>query len=497
MLLQIRTEQVKSWRPGLILGIGGSALVVVSAFALWLRPASAWAPVAEALRKQPWVHGKTIGPDGQVQAESWLSGNEEIIAYENSAQMGHLDYKLKVFAKYDRGAKVVFRFPDDRNSIKMPTDVSLYKHVLSARGGASIPGSGIELVKQTRTQSEEGKRKRLDLELTFRMVDIPEVLLRVKMRVDPKTNLPSSWQTLSAGGWSTTTLDYPHSGPADIYSVGVPLDAEVSGQVSISNPERVLAGFKAGRSRFDDYCAFVVGDGRNVHRVWKQGGKWRADRLLPGRDNWPPPHDVDASWWRAHQADYVFTTAAICDGETIYYYELNDHIWDSDIKEPPPIRSNGVRQVTGPADDPIVPWPHLMPEQLGHPSISLPSENRALFLESNSDDGPNDSIRLRVRDSRSLKSDEPDRNRFWIDPERNFLCLQAESCVFEKADPLKIAYVDTYLLETLARSPRGYWYPTRVRRKTSNFAVAQVTHFYLDFEAKISDELFEPLKLAE
>jgi len=494
---QIRTEQLKIWRPGLALRVGGPVLAIAIATALWLRPASPWTPVAEALRKQPWVHGKTTGPDGQVQAESWLSGNEEIIAYENSAQMGHLDYKLKVFARYDRDAKVVSRLPDDRSIIKIPTDVSLYKHVLSSRGGASPPVSGIDLVKQTRTEAAEGSRRRLDFDLTFRMVDSPEIVLRVKMQVDPETNLPSSWRTLSDGGWSTTTLDYPDSGPADLYSVGVPLDAEVSGQVSISNPERVLAGFRAGRRRFDDYCAFVVGDGRNVHRVWKRGRKWRVDRLLPGRDNWPPPHDVDASWWRAHQTDYVFTTAAICDGEKIYSYELNNHIWDSDAKEPPPIRSSGARQVTGPVDDPIVPWPHLMPEQLGHPSISLPSENRALFLESNSDDGPSDSIRLRVRDSRALKSDAPDRNRFWIDPERNFLCLQAESCVFEKAEPPKIASVDTYVLETLARSPRGYWYPTRVRRKTSNFAVAQVTHFHLDFEAKISDELFEPLRLAE
>jgi hypothetical protein len=497
MHLQIRTEQMRIWRPGPILGIGGSVLAIAIASALWIRPASVWTPVAEALRKQPWVHGKTIGPDGQVQAESWLSGNEEIIAYENSAEMGHLDYKLKVFARYDRDAKVVFRLPDDRNKIKIPNDASLYKHVLSARRGASISGSGIELVRQTRTEASEGNRKWLDLDLAFRVVDIPEVLLRVKMRVDPKTNLPSTWQTLSDEGWSTTTLDYPHSGPADIYSLGAPLDAKVSGRVSISNPERVLAGFRAGRNRFDDYCAFVVGDGRNVQRVWKRGRKWRADRLLPGRDNWPPPHDVDASWWSTHQADYVFTTAAICDGEKAYYYELKDHIWDSDVKEPPPIRSNGVRRVAGPADDPIVPWPHLMPEQLAHPSILLPTEFRALSLESNSDDGPSDSIRLRVRDSRLLKSDEPDLHRLWIDPERNFLCLQAESCVFDAAEPPKIAYIDTYVLETLARSPRGYWYPTRVRRKTSNFAVEQVTHFYLDFEAKIPDELFEPLKFAE
>jgi hypothetical protein len=499
MSLQIRlqpTERQRTRRAGWILGVA-AALAILIASALWKRPDGQWDLVADALRHQPWVHGVTVGPGGETRGESWFSGTEPIIAYQTKTQSGYLDGALKVFSRYDRDAKRVSRLPAGRTWLEAPSDSILYQYILNEKDGAAIPLPDFELIRRTRTDVVEGDRRRLDFDLTFRLVDQPEVQPRVRIRVDPETHLPESWRTLSAEGWSTTTVDYPDGGPADIYSLGVPLDAEVTGQPPANSPKRVLAGMKRGRTRFDDYCGFVVGDGRNVHRVWKKGKKWRADRLLPGRDNWPTPHDADTAWWKAHQTDYVFTTAAICDGETIHYYQPRDHIWDSDITAPPPIRPNGEQPVAGPADDPIVPWPYLMPEQLGHPSIWLPSEVRALFLESNPEDGPGGSIRLRVRDSRSLKSDRPDVNRFWIDPEQNFLCLQSESCVSDSADPQTISYIEASILETLARSPQGHWYPTRVRRKTSNFAVEQITHFYLDFEAKLPDELFEPLKLAE
>ena len=58
----------------------------------------------------------------------------------------------------------------------------------------------------------------------------------------------------------------------------------------------------------------------------------------------------------------------------------------------------------------------------------------------------------------------------------------------------KIAFVDTYTLADFARSPSGFWYPTRVLRKTSNFEGEQVTRFALDFETAIPDSLFEHQK---
>ena len=46
------------------------------------------------------------------------------------------------------------------------------------------------------------------------------------------------------------------------------------------------------------------------------------------------------------------------------------------------------------------------------------------------------------------------------------------------------------LMENLARSPSGFWYPTQVRRKTSNLDSEQIWKYFLDFETPIPDDLF-------
>ena len=56
------------------------------------------------------------------------------------------------------------------------------------------------------------------------------------------------------------------------------------------------------------------------------------------------------------------------------------------------------------------------------------------------------------------------------------------------------------MFEQFARSPNGFWYPTQVRRQTpvNDYNKVKygdtVTRFALDFEAKIPESLFEPLK---
>jgi hypothetical protein len=118
-----------------------------------------------------------------------------------------------------------------------------------------------------------------------------------------------------------------------------------------------------------------------------------------------------------------------------------------------------------------------------------------VFLDVNSEDGPGGSIRLRVRDPNVGRAEDSDLDRYWIRPDRNFLCVQSETVVFDSEDPTRIVSTESCVVESVARSPHGYWYPTRVRRKTSNFAVELITTFHLDFDAEIPDSLFEPLKL--
>jgi hypothetical protein len=139
----------------------------------------------------------------------------------------------------------------------------------------------------------------------------------------------------------------------------------------------------------------------------------------------------------------------------------------------------------------MMPWPHLMPEQLSHPSVYVPDSDREFFLDPKAGDGPPNTVRLRVRNSRSKDPQRPDLYRLWVDPEKNYLSLKSETSVFDGGNIQgKIAFVDTYTLADVARSPSGFWYPTRVLRKTSDFNGEQVTRFALDFEIAIPESLF-------
>jgi hypothetical protein len=142
-----------------------------------------------------------------------------------------------------------------------------------------------------------------------------------------------------------------------------------------------------------------------------------------------------------------------------------------------------------------MPWPDSFPEHVGHTAVWQPSDDREFELESRPADGPPGTIRLRVHNSRLANQPAPDLYKLWIDPKQNYVTLRAETSVFESTNPPKIAYIDTKIIESLARSPGGHWYPTRVVRKTSNFKGQQVWKYYLDFEAPLPDEMFQPLKL--
>ena len=156
-------------------------------------------------------------------------------------------------------------------------------------------------------------------------------------------------------------------------------------------------------------------------------------------------------------------------------------------------------------DDTPMPWPHLMPEQVGHTQIGVPDPNWELLVDLEPTDGPPNTVRLRVRDIRVDDPKQPEAYRLWIDPRKSDLVLRGESSVFEPSlprprraswamPPARFAYVETNVLENLDRSPSGFWYPTRVVRKTSNNPKDRVTRFVLDFDRPIPDELFFPLK---
>jgi hypothetical protein len=72
--------------------------------------------------------------------------------------------------------------------------------------------------------------------------------------------------------------------------------------------------------------------------------------------------------------------------------------------------------------------------------------------------------------------------------------MRAEIRIDEAGNPSKVAWIDTHILEALAKSPKSFAYPIRTRQITHNGQHEVVRTFFVDFEAPLPDELFQPLK---
>ena len=103
------------WRTRLLLGsaVAVAAVMAAAMTVALIRPANAWAQVAKAVQDRPWVHTRTLGPDGKEYGESWFSVKNNVSAVRHGPIVEYHDKTLKVVAKYVADEGVVYRIPEN------------------------------------------------------------------------------------------------------------------------------------------------------------------------------------------------------------------------------------------------------------------------------------------------------------------------------------------------------------------------------------------------
>ena len=484
-----RLAQGSRW----LIGAALAGFVVVAGLVMVAKPTISWAQVAEAVKRQKWVHSVTVHPEGKANGESWYNPNGEVFGFRHGAEVEYHDDLTRVFTKYVAAEDVVYRLPESPENTAL--SLNWFRQLLDNEQPARSSSPGLEVETESRREVEAGGRKWLEIESHSRVIGNPgRPLQRMTVRIDPATKLPHSVTYRGDDGLvATTTIDYRDTGPASIYDLGVPRTARVVDRLPGDDLTRILAGLKAGRTRFDDYKAFVIRNDDTASLVYRKGSKWRVESLRPTRQGSPSiPRDADLTWWQAHQGEFVPLVSAICDGTAIRYYAPQGNAWVVDALKPPNV-TLAMTQVINPSDDPFMPWPESMPEQIGHPSVWQPSHNRAMLVDTRPHDGPHGTIRLRVFNPRTPGPEPRDLYRLWVQPDANSLAIRAEVGVFDSYDPPKGGFLDTHTIDRVAVSPGGYAYPTRVLRRTSQTPAEEVIAYHLDFKAPLPDELFRPL----
>jgi hypothetical protein len=444
--------------------------------------------------------------------ESWISPKLQIVAYklylgpEQSGTEYH-DLKLCIKTQYVPGENAIYRLAEGPAFRKhLAIELMAFDQLLRGEVFKISPIPDTDNDGPTSREVVDQGKTWKEYELTVRSRGTPETLQRMWLQVDRRTGLPRTWDVGVPGGAKTRrVLDYPNSGPADILALGVPATAKRVDRMPGDDLNRLLTGLKVGRNRFDDYCGYVWSEGTipaSVMRVWRQGLKWRVDADRPRvttnaaiLEHDKVSDDADLAWWQRRDKDVIYEPLAICDGQTIWFYHYKPQPLRPDKPYSSILESVSSQPAYGSLDDPLMPWPHLMPEQLGHPSVYVPDSEREFLLEPKPNDVPPNTVRLWVRNATSNDPKRPDYYRLWVDPGKNYLALKSQMSVYEpggtRIADAKLAYLDTKTLTDFAQSPSGFWYATRVVRKTSNLEREQVSRFVLDFRAEISDRLFE------
>ncbi|MBN2589036.1 MAG: hypothetical protein JXA96_04180, partial [Sedimentisphaerales bacterium] len=179
--------------------------------------------VIESMQKMKWIHAKgTVQQAGQIlEYEDWECFNPKImIKVDPEGVIRYLDFENEVAYFYQPSINTI--------SISPTTD----------RYNETGPESMTEIVKFMIEQfeSEGGKVTRtkstmddIPVEI-FNMIDERQDLILI---VDAQKNLPISIESIThvpqmnMDAKSSVVIDYPEQGPMDIYSLGVPKDAQV------------------------------------------------------------------------------------------------------------------------------------------------------------------------------------------------------------------------------------------------------------------------------
>ena len=526
-------KRSSSFRPTRIkqmLALAACVVLVVWLGRVWtdFGAQQAWAQVAETIRGKRWIHGICRGADN-TSAEIWLSPVQMTAAMRiRGTVVSFSDFREGVLREYNQGENVLSLRPigeTDLGEFRLVAD--LFETISEGRDPAQLKRA--EVVEQSRREVKVGDKVWTEIEFTLRRRTGQGDTTRLVFRIDPASHLPQSMTFASTDQPNPNqpntrradqptferrfVLDYPATGPADIYALDVPKDAKTIDCGASPNVQKLVKAIEAGRPKFDHYVAIVVPNfsverwwecWNGLYRVYHKGDRWRVEQSFPyssevnehRRKAGGPVDQIDhAQWWLAEAKERFFFPLQVCDGKALYQYEYdfakgtdNGHGDLQPVLTAPPQAESVVPSITE------YRWSKVMPDLVGRPTLGIPSPHLSVRLDMHPTTGPSGSVLLESKSVKaaSIHGPSPDLgiNRFWIDPRRNYLVTRWEQSSL-KDDRETLSYAGQ-IVKT-AVTPKGQYYPLEVRIENSTSPNnSQLFSFYVDFNVEVADELFDP-----
>jgi hypothetical protein len=476
-------------------------------------PPSSWALVMQAVQSKPWIHGTMTDVDGS-RAENWLSLSRDVSARQSGKWALFDDIRAKTRQEYrpDEGPNgTLYREP-----MPLLGEFQQIKDMFvgAMRGDKLIaPASawGEVVSQELRTVNEDQKRW-TDYDFVLRHLSREETI-RFVFRVDPATNLPAFIKISGLSDGPTQPIeiafDYPdeNAGPRDIYDLGVPRNAKLVDRMPSQHLADVIAAINRSQEQFGPYFAIVAHtagasppwEAIGVDLVWRKGTKIRIESALIRAEDAPkqPAEGTDMiGWWkdRLSLPHTMYTPSLACDGKTVWKAERPL----GPVGENPKWKWKAISSVSSDATNP---WLHrisieTLPDVISFGFPPVASSDQEVRLVEIPKDGPPGCILAERRFTREPSS-AYHLAQYWYDPSHSYLMRKYKMSDLRAEN--EAASSDSYVSESIARSPKGVWYSSCIRHTVVQDEEPSVSKtydsvfwYFVDFNAKLPDSLFKP-----
>jgi len=486
----------------------------------------AFADVSKAMKNVPWMHSVTRGFDetrkGAV--ELWIG------------------FETKINATKDFDGKVIFWNANEHRKYEYdPQSHSItieYASEDNVPFHLSSPVLFLESMQNTfkeqgaefTTKSGEymGQKAQIQ-EISGSFVGQIKQNYVLRLYIDPESKLLFSAQIKSTDPngntivYGETIFDYPQMGPADIYNLGVPRDAQIISKLPKEDYQAIWDNYRQKRAEATmEYIAVITHINHSLGDVitmvdvdYKSNQNHRLERHFVFNngqviDKFWPEHkkqlgdsfDSLLAWTKAHYNNTGFISVHLYDGQ--YYFSTkrdDDGGWTK------------LRKKYSPGDNPM-PNTHL--EYLARPFIGKTGriiednhakENNLICIE-----------RLQQGSIHSGDVTLPGRFLYYLDPQKDYMCRrrltewrpdaewQEDKNWLEGVEPEKIRDGSITIVDItdVIQAPNGHWYPEVIVVKQSGIRkdykeaplkVSTVKTVYLQAPPQLPDEIFNVEKL--
>ena len=426
-----------------------AGLLLFGLFFVW--PQDSWAQVVKAVRNKPWVRLRMSMPDNagvdkQPDVDIWFSPDKQIVAGRVPGSTLLIELAQQRKHRYDEATRTIYISDSDTYDEDEFASLSAVLQAFQSQKELQQPqGAKAKLLSQTSQAGREGERSWTDYIFTFEDPRRTPAQYRRIFHVPAGAKLPSSmaeeWTYDGKTSSRVMEMDYPEYGPVNLADLDIPKDVKVVDTHSSNDLKSILKSYSTHQhAALDRYSALAL---RTV--VEKPDWKWVNEmyKVSCGSTGY---------------------TSEVNDLEQLMSLGMSVHEGKVEIPESPADRLEWWKAEAsklrftpfGGATDIQV----FAPDRVGYPELGIPNQNIQATLESKPVLGPGDTVMISVADTKSAKV----KYRYWLAPNRNFLCVRAEQHPPSEYLPDNDVWISTTIVDAAEKSPTGRWYATQIRQ---------------------------------